>query len=36
MKSDQESKSLSQKRFGKFAEDYVTSQSHARGYDLDR
>ena len=29
-------KSLSQKRFGQFAEGYVTSQSHAKGYDLDR
>jgi len=36
MKSDQESKSLSQKRFSKFAEGYVASQSHARGTDLDR
>ena len=36
MISDQDSKSLSQERFGKFAEDYVTSQSHASGYDLDR
>lgn len=36
MKSDQESKSLSQERFAKFAKGYVASQSHARGYDLDR
>jgi ubiquinone/menaquinone biosynthesis C-methylase UbiE len=33
---DQESKSLSQERFGQFAEGYVNSQSHAKGYDLDR
>jgi len=36
MKPDQESKSLSKKRFSQFAEGYVTSQSHAKGYDLDR
>ncbi|HBX71156.1 MAG TPA: SAM-dependent methyltransferase [Chloroflexi bacterium] len=36
MKSEQEPKSLSQKRFGQFAENYVTSQSHAKGYDLDQ
>jgi ubiquinone/menaquinone biosynthesis C-methylase UbiE len=36
MRSDQETKSLSGERFSKFAADYVTSQSHARGYDLDR
>jgi len=36
MKSDQESKSLSQERFVRFAEGYIISQSHARGYDLDR
>ena len=31
-----DSKSLSQARFGQFAEGYVSSQSHAKGYDLDR
>jgi ubiquinone/menaquinone biosynthesis C-methylase UbiE len=36
MKPDQETKSLSQERFGQFADGYVTSQSHAKGYDLDR
>lgn len=36
MKSNQKSKSLSQERFSRFAEGYITSQSHARGYDLDR
>jgi ubiquinone/menaquinone biosynthesis C-methylase UbiE len=36
MKPSQKSKSLSQKRFGKFAEGYIASQSHAKGYDLDR
>jgi ubiquinone/menaquinone biosynthesis C-methylase UbiE len=36
MKPEQESKTLSQERFGKFANGYVTSQSHAKGYDLDR
>lgn len=36
MKSHQKSKSLSQERFSQFAEGYITSQSHARGYDLDR
>lgn len=36
MKPDQEAKSLSQKRFGQFAGQYVTSQSHAQGADLDR
>ena len=36
MKLEQESKSLSQERFGQFAEGYVTSQSHAKGYDLDQ
>jgi ubiquinone/menaquinone biosynthesis C-methylase UbiE len=36
MKPGQESKSLSQERFGKFAEGYVASQSHAKGYDLNR
>ncbi|MFC1997506.1 class I SAM-dependent methyltransferase [Chloroflexota bacterium] len=36
MKTEQNSKSLSQERFGKYADNYVTSQSHAKGYDLDR
>ena len=36
MKPDQEAKSRSQERFGQFAERYVTSQSHAKGSDLDR
>jgi ubiquinone/menaquinone biosynthesis C-methylase UbiE len=36
MKPDQESMSLSQERFSKFAEGYVSSQSHAKGVDLDR
>lgn len=30
------SKSLSQQRFGRFAKDYVTSQTHAKGYGLER
>lgn len=34
--SDKDNKSLSQERFGQFAQGYVTSQSHAKGYDLDR
>ena len=36
MKSDRESNSLVRARFGKYAKGYVTSQSHAGGYDLDR
>jgi len=36
MVSDQVSKNLSKERFGKFADGYVGSQSHAKGYDLDR
>ena len=36
MGSDQASKNLSKERFGKFAHGYVGSQSHAKGYDLDR
>ncbi len=36
MKPNQESKSLSKARFGQFAQGYVASQSHAKGYDLDR
>lgn len=36
MKSNQKSKSLSQERFSRFAEGYITSQSHAKGYDLNR
>jgi ubiquinone/menaquinone biosynthesis C-methylase UbiE len=32
----EDSKSLSQQRFGQFAESYVTSRSHAGGDDLDR
>jgi ubiquinone/menaquinone biosynthesis C-methylase UbiE len=36
VKKDQEPKTLSQERFSQFAEGYVTSQSHAKGYDLDR
>ena len=32
--SDQ--KSLSRQRFGKFAQNYVVSESHAQGYDLNR
>lgn len=35
MKPDQESNSLSQERFARFADGYVTSQTHARGTDLD-
>jgi ubiquinone/menaquinone biosynthesis C-methylase UbiE len=31
-----QNKSRSQERFGQFAGNYVTSQSHAKGYDLDR
>lgn len=31
-----DSKKLSQERFGQFAERYVQSQHHAKGYDLDR
>jgi ubiquinone/menaquinone biosynthesis C-methylase UbiE len=36
MKPDQESKALSQERFARFADQYVSSQSHAKGDDLDR
>lgn len=36
MNNDQDSKKLSQERFAKFAKEYVTSQTHAQGYDLDR
>ncbi len=36
MMSEKESKALSQERFAQFADGYVTSQSHAKGYDLDR
>lgn len=36
MKSDRESKSLSQERFAKFSDGYVSSQSHAKGYDINR
>lgn len=36
MVSSQESKNLSRERFGKFSNGYVTSQSHVKGYDLDR
>jgi ubiquinone/menaquinone biosynthesis C-methylase UbiE len=35
-KSMSNSKKLSQERFGQFAERYVQSQHHAKGYDLDR
>jgi len=34
MSSD--SRSLSQERFGRFAKDYVTSQTHAKGFGLER
>ena len=36
MSSNPDAKNLSQERFAKFAEGYVTSQTHAKGYDLDR
>ena len=31
-----DSKSLSEERYSKYAQGYVSSQSHAKGYDLDR
>lgn len=31
-----DSKKLSQERYSKYAQGYVTSQAHAKGYDLDR
>jgi ubiquinone/menaquinone biosynthesis C-methylase UbiE len=31
-----DSKEKSQQRFGEFADGYITSQTHAKGYDLDR
>ncbi len=31
-----DSKKQSQHRFGKFADSYITSQTHAKGYDLER
>ena len=36
MSANPDAKNLSQERFAKFAEGYVTSQTHAKGYDLDR
>ncbi|MGB1287824.1 MAG: class I SAM-dependent methyltransferase, partial [Aggregatilineales bacterium] len=33
---DQDIKSLNQRRYGQFAEGYVSSQTHAKGADLDR
>lgn len=36
MNEPENSKKLSQERFAKFAEEYVTSETHAQGYDLDR
>jgi ubiquinone/menaquinone biosynthesis C-methylase UbiE len=36
MRFEMDSKELSQERYSKFARGYVTSQSHAKGYDLDR
>ncbi len=36
MMTNQDSKSLSQQRFGKFASGYVTSETHAVGAELDR
>jgi len=32
----EDAKSLSKERYGKFAQGYVTSQTHAKGADLDR
>jgi ubiquinone/menaquinone biosynthesis C-methylase UbiE len=34
--SSTRAKSLSRERFGKFAQNYVNSQTHAKGYDLER
>jgi ubiquinone/menaquinone biosynthesis C-methylase UbiE len=34
--SSTRAKSLSQERFGKYAQGYVKSQTHAKGYDLER
>ncbi|MFC1717610.1 class I SAM-dependent methyltransferase [Candidatus Poribacteria bacterium] len=36
MTTNEDSKSLSQQRFGKFARGYVTSETHAKGVELDR
>jgi ubiquinone/menaquinone biosynthesis C-methylase UbiE len=36
MPPDNDSKSLSEERYSKFARAYVNSQSHAKGYDLER
>ncbi len=36
MTTNEDSKSLSQQRFGKFAQGYVTSEAHAKGTELDR
>lgn len=36
MSTPKDSKSLSQERYTKYAEGYVTSQTHAKGSDLDR
>jgi ubiquinone/menaquinone biosynthesis C-methylase UbiE len=36
MTSNKQPKALSKARFGQFAQDYVDSQSHAKGYDLER
>ncbi len=36
MKASQDSKSLSQARYTRFADGYVTSETHAKGSDLDR
>lgn len=34
--NDQDAKALSQQRYSRFAQGYVTSQTHAKGADLDR
>lgn len=36
MSESQDSKALSQARYSRFAEGYITSETHARGSDLDR
>ena len=36
MPTKKDSKALSEERYAKFAQGYVSSPSHAKGYDLDR
>ena len=36
MPKEKDSKALSEERYSQYAQGYVSSQSHAKGYDLDR